>query len=247
MNDATMSCSGNSVSSVTGSFDLTKNLDAGSTIVVYLVPNDGSNASPVANVSKNYEVVPVHLAGTYPFTITISFGFTATSGGILAVFAVNSDGSTVISSSKSNSLNCTEAVSTPTASPTQGVTPDPTPTASPTQGITATPTPTPTATATDGTTNPTATPTATDGVDEGGTAPTGGVQGQTGNPTTTLPPTATALDGASSPPSDVWRIVLLALAAIVALTILFAPADPKRRAAIARRRYDADRRRDGVE
>ena len=243
MNDATMSCAGDSVSSVTGSFDLTKNLDAGSTIVVYLVPNDGSNASPVANVSKNYEVVPVHLAGTYPFTITISFGFTTTSGGILAVFAVNSDGSTVISSSKSNSLNCTEAVSTPTptASPTQGITPTPTPTASPTEGITATPTPTPTATATQGTTDPTATP------GDGGTAPTGGVQGETGSPATTLPPTASALDGSPSQSSDVWRIVLLALAAIVALTILFAPADSRRRAAIAKRRYDADRRRDGVE
>ena len=246
MNNATMSCNGDSVSSVSGSFDLTKDLDAGSTIVVYLVPNDGSNASPAANVSKNYEMVPVHFAGSYPFTITISFGFTASSGGILAVFAVNSDGSTVISSSKSNSLNCTEAVSTPTptASPTQGLTPTPTPTASPTQGLT--PTPTPTASPTQGTTTPTATPTPTGDVDDGGTDPTGGVQGQTGTPATTLPPTATALDRSASPSTDVWRIVLLALAAIVALAILFAPAAPRRRPAIARRRSDADRGSDGV-
>jgi hypothetical protein len=234
MNNATMSCNGSSVSSVSGSFDLTKTLDAGSTIVVYLVPNDGSDASPLANVSKNYEIVPVHLAGTYAYTISISFGFTTTSGGILAVFAVNSDGTTVISSSKSNSLNCTEAGSTPTptptATPTQGITPTPTPTptATPTQGITApTPTPTPTATPTDGITA-TPTPTPTGGVDDGGTTPTGGVEGTTGTPRVTLPPTATQLDEGPAAPVDGWRFVLLALAGIVALTTLLLSPAPSR-------------------
>jgi hypothetical protein len=236
MNTAIMSCNGTSVSSVSGSFDLTKTLDAGSTIVVYLAPNPGSNASPLANVSKNYEVVPVHLAGTYPFTISISFGFTETSGGILAVFAVNSDGTTVISSSKSNSLNCTEAVSTPTptptptATPTQGTTPTPTPTptATPTQGTTEpTPTPTPTATPTTGITA-TPTPTPTGGVSGGGSTPTGGVEGATGKPRVTLPPTATELADGPSAPVDGWRFVLLALAGIVALTTLLLSPAPSR-------------------
>jgi hypothetical protein len=59
MNSATMSCNGTAVGSLSGSFDLTKDLDSGSKIVVYLVPNNGSNASPAGNVSKNYASVSV--------------------------------------------------------------------------------------------------------------------------------------------------------------------------------------------
>jgi cell division septation protein DedD len=154
MNNAQMFCNGTSANHFSGSFELTKDFDAGSTIVVYLSANNGSNASPAANVSKNYAVVPVEDAGTYPFTLNITAPFTASSGGVLIVFAVNDNG-TVISSSKSNSLNCTEAEVTPTPvvtptptpvvtpTPTPVVTPTPTPEVTPTPVVTPTPTPTP--------------------------------------------------------------------------------------------------------
>jgi hypothetical protein len=116
MNNAKMFCDGTSANHFSGSFDLNKDFDAGSTIVVYLSANNGSNASPAANVSQNYAVVPVEDAGTYTFTLHITAPFTSSAGGVLIVFAVNDDG-TVISSSKSNSLNCTEATGTPTPTP----------------------------------------------------------------------------------------------------------------------------------
>jgi Prealbumin-like fold domain len=164
MNNATMACNGASVNALHGSFTLTEEFDEGSTIVVYLAANNGSNASPAANVSKNYAVVSVDAVGTYNFTLNISSPFTATSGGVLIVFAVNQDG-TVISSSKSNSLNCTEAESTPapTPAPTQTPAPTPTPTPEPTQTPAPTPTPTPAPTQTPAPTPtpPGATPTPT--------------------------------------------------------------------------------------
>jgi hypothetical protein len=141
MNKATMFCNGTSASSFSGSFTLTKDFDAGSTIVVYLSANNGSNASPAGNVSKNYAEVSVSGTGTVNFTLPITAPFTSSAGGVLIVFAVNDDG-TIISSSKSNSLNCTEAQPTPT--PTEA--PTPTPTEAPTPTPTEAPTPTPTAT-----------------------------------------------------------------------------------------------------
>ena len=143
MNSAEMFCNGTSANHFSGSFELLKDFDAGSTIVVYLVANNGSNASPAANVSKNYAVVQVEDAGTYHFTLNITAPFTETSGGVLIVFAVNDDG-TVISSSKSNSLNCTEAAPTPQPTPTPTPQPTPTPTPEPTPTPTPEPTPTPT-------------------------------------------------------------------------------------------------------
>ena len=96
---------------------LNKDFDAGSKIVVYLSANNGSNASPAANVSKNYAEIDVEDAGTYPFTLRHHRAVhRRRAGGVLIVFAVNDDG-TVISSSKSNSLNCTESESTPTPTP----------------------------------------------------------------------------------------------------------------------------------
>jgi hypothetical protein len=155
MNSAKMFCNGTSANHFTGSFTLSKDFDAGSTIVVYLAANNGSNASPADNVSKNFAEVDVDDAGTYQFTLDITAPFTSSAGGILIVFAVNDDG-TVISSSKSNSLNCTESESTPTPTPVPTATPTPVPTATPTPVPTATPTPVPTATPTP---VPTATPT----------------------------------------------------------------------------------------
>ena len=134
MNNAKMFCNGTSANHFSGSFELTKDFDAGSTIVLYLSANNGSNASPAENVSKNYVVVPVEDAGTYQFTLDITSPFTSSAGGVLIVFAVNEDG-TIISSSKSNSLNCTEAESTPTPEPTP--TPTPAPTETPSEGAQA--------------------------------------------------------------------------------------------------------------
>jgi hypothetical protein len=154
MNNAKMFCDGESAGHFTGSFDLTEDMDAGSTIVVYLAANNGSNASPAGNVSKNYAVVDVEDAGTYPFTLNVTQGFTATQGGVLIVFAVNEDG-TVISSSKSNSLNCEEATptETPDDTPKPTETPDDTPTPTETPDDTPKPTETP-----DDTPTPTETP-----------------------------------------------------------------------------------------
>ncbi|HEY3522225.1 MAG TPA: hypothetical protein VGK63_00855, partial [Candidatus Limnocylindrales bacterium] len=134
-----MACSGNNVGSISGTFTLSQDVDAGSTVVIYLIPNNGSNATPAENVADNYTTVAVHDAGTYSYTVNVTSAFTESSGGVLAVFAVNFDG-TAISSSKSNSLNCTEAISTPT--PT--LEPTPTPTLEPTPTPTLEPTPTPT-------------------------------------------------------------------------------------------------------
>jgi hypothetical protein len=162
MNSAKMFCNGTSSNHFTGSFTLNKDFDAGSTIVVYLSANNGSNASPAANVSKNFAEVDVDDAGTYQFTLDITAPFTSSAGGIHIVFAVNDDG-TVISSSKSNSLNCTESESTPTPTPVPTPTPTPvptpTPTPVPTPVPTPTPTPVPTPTSTPGQPTPVPTPT----------------------------------------------------------------------------------------
>ncbi len=160
MGSAVMYCSSDNVGSVGGSFTLSKTLDVGSTITIYLVPNTGSDASPAGNVTKNEAMITFgnsnRASGTViPWTINVTHAFTATSGGILGVFAKNAD-DTAISSSKTNSLNCTEAQ--PTATPTEAPTATPTeaPTATPTEAPTATPTEAPTATPTEA---PTATPT----------------------------------------------------------------------------------------
>ena len=96
--------------------------------------------------------------------------------------------------------------------------PDPTeaPTATPTDAPTATPTEAPTATPT-GSVAPTQTinPTAT---------PTGGVEAATATPARTLPATST-LDGSGNGPlNDGWRVVLLALAGVLAAALLLTPA-----------------------
>jgi hypothetical protein len=187
MGTATMFCSGGDVATFSGTFTLSTNVDSGSTIVLWLAANTGSDASPAANVSKNYVVVSVHLAGTYTFSLPVTHPFSTTSGGILIVFAVNSDNTTVISSSKSNSLNCTEAQATPTPTPTPAptATPTPAPTATPTAAPTATPTAAPTATPTAApTATPTPAPTATP-VPDATATPTPG-------PTATPVPEATA-------------------------------------------------------
>lgn len=96
------------------------------------------------------------------------------------------------------------AVATPTPTPA----PTPTPTLAPTPTPTLAPTPTP----------PAPTP-----------SPTGGVGGATGTPPPaatadpTLPSTST-IDQAGTPTGDGWRVILLALAGLVAAALLLTPA-----------------------
>ena len=51
--DGVMFCDGTAVGSIGGTFTLNETLDVGSKITIYLVPNNGSDASPAGNVSKN--------------------------------------------------------------------------------------------------------------------------------------------------------------------------------------------------
>ncbi|HEX5452138.1 MAG TPA: hypothetical protein VFW86_07070 [Candidatus Limnocylindrales bacterium] len=218
--NAQMFCTGTDVKSFAGAFTLNKDLDDGSTIVVYLAANNGSDANPAENVSKNYAIVPISAPNntsgtTVHFTLSITSAFTESSGGVLMVFAVNDDGTTAISSSKSNSLNCTEATSTPTPTasptdaptptpsptPTEAPTPSPTPTEAPTPSPTPTeaPTPSPTPTAVVATPTPTTPPTLPPTEESPTPTPTGLVA--TGTPTIppagghTLPPTDTGITG----------------------------------------------------
>ncbi len=185
-------------------------LPAGASIVVYLSPNQGAinanaggdDASYIAAVESNYGVITfasgLSGSGTLDVQVNVTTAFQATGGGILGVVATESDG-TSVTTSKTNSLNCTEANPTPTpstATPTPSVaTPTPsvaTPTpsvATPTPSV-ATPTPsvaTPTpsvATPTPSTATPTpsvASPTPTGSVEAStstapSTSPTGSVE-----------------------------------------------------------------------
>jgi hypothetical protein len=103
-----------------------------------------------------------------------------------------------------------EPTPTPTVPPTEE--PTPTPTVPPTEEPTPTPTPEGSVAPTEST-PPTDAPTAT---------PTGDVGGATGTPATTLPPTD-ALDGTSSP-GESWRLIVLAMAGILAAALLLTPA-----------------------
>jgi hypothetical protein len=240
---STLSCNGLSATSAGGRFTLTKDLDVGSKITVYLVPNNGSNADPAANVSKNETTITLgagnHTSGSViNWTITITHSFTVSSGGILGVFAVNADNETAISSSKTFSLNCTEAQPTPTPTTAPTATPTTAPTATPTTAPTATPTTAPTATPTTAptatpTTAPTATPTTaptpTATAVEATPTPTGEVQAATGTPRArvTLPPTD-ALSGEQTQGSGSWRIALIAIAGLLAGILVLTPSRRRR-------------------
>jgi hypothetical protein len=209
---AVMLCDGTSVGSVSASFTLSKTLDVGSVITVYLVPNNGSNADPAGNVSKNETSVTLTgsnntIGSTVNWSISVTSAFTESSGGVLGVFAVNADNITAISSSKTNSLNCTEASQAPSGSPEGSG-----------AGATDTPVPTDTAAPTD-TAGPTGTP---DGSGAGATdtpVPSGGGAGDTSAPT--QPPTNGLASNGSGPSDGAWLLVVglgVLLASIVVLT-----------------------------
>jgi hypothetical protein len=122
--NATLSCdASNSVLGLAGHFTLNSTAAAGTSVVIYLTPNNGSDANPAGNVESNEVSVDISgLSGDVAFSLPVTSEFTATKGGILAVFAMDVDGS--IFTSKSNSLNCGEA--TPTSTPAPTATPSPT-------------------------------------------------------------------------------------------------------------------------
>jgi hypothetical protein len=220
MNTAEMLCDGTSVGSVSGSFTLTKTLDVGSVITVYLVPNTG--AVTTGNVTKNETSVTLTSADNtsgsiIPWSITVTSPFTVSSGGVLGVFAVNADLITAISSSKTNSLNCSEATPTPT--------PSPTPTGSSGGGGGGTPSP-----------SPSPTPTGSGGGGGGGAGGTpspspsptnsGGGGGAGGGPT--QPPTDTLSTNSSGPSDGAWLLVV-ALGVLLASVVVLTPARAKNR------------------
>jgi hypothetical protein len=98
-----------------------------------------------------------------------------------------------------------------------GAPPTPTPTTAPTPTPTLAPTPTPTLPP-----PPTATPTGGVGGATGTPAPTGGVGGATADPT--LPSTSTIDQTGSGPTGDGWRLIILAMAGLLAGALLLTPA-----------------------
>jgi hypothetical protein len=252
--NAQMFCSGTSVGSIEGTFTLNETLDVGSVITFYLVPNNGSNANPASNVTKNEtsitltddnndagDVVAYSLGVTHPFTVS--------AGGILVVFAVNADGTTAISSSKTNSLNCTEATpsespsDTPSESPsdTPSDSPSDTPSESPSDTLSESPSDTPSESPSDAPSdvpsdNPSEDPSDTPSEQPteqptGGElpitsdapaseAPTGEVEGITGVPGVTPPPTDTVAP-VQAPSTDGSRVILIGLAAILIGALAF--------------------------
>jgi hypothetical protein len=217
--DAVLTCRGDDVAS-SFSFDLeysSADLPAGATIVVYLSPNQGAingnaggdEAGYVAQVESNYVVVDVgglSGSGSIDVHVDVTDHFTLATGGVLGVIATEADGS-VVSSSKTNSLNCSEAAAT--ATPTEGAA-----TATPTEGA-ATATPTEgaaTATPTEGA----ATATPTEGAATG-TPASGSEQPVTGTPSgsPTLPSTsAEDVEGRSGGGPIVFLLVLMAAGAV---------------------------------
>ena len=225
---ATISCDeANGVGQISGQFTLNGTGAAGTYVVIYLTPNNGSNADPAANVEDNEVQVPIAgLTGTVSYAVTVSSPFTATTGGILAVFAKDASGATF--TSKSNSLNCTESVPTPTPAPTATpepeVTPTPEPEVTPTPEPEVTPTPEPTATPEPEVT-PTPAPTGTPAATPTPQAtPSGNVEQETGTPRITPPSTDTTDMGGNGTSGNSLGFVLLLLGGLSLAGALLRPA-----------------------
>ena len=108
---------------------------------------------PNSAVESNYKSIDVcglSGTGTFEFNVPVTTAFQLSGGGVLGVIARESGENGQVWTSKTNSLNCSEAEGsaspTPTASPTAPRHPTPTasPTPSQTSSETASPTPSPT-------------------------------------------------------------------------------------------------------
>ncbi len=177
-------------------YSVTGTVPGGATLVVYLSPNQGAingnaggdAAGYIAAVESNFITVDIGNlsgSGTLDVGLTITEPFTLSTGGVLGVIAREADES-IVSNSKTNSLNCTEAPGhTPAPSPSQSTAPSASEamTASPTESVA------PSASA-----SASATPSET-------VAPTpeGSVQGATGTPAPTSTPEGGVLGATGSP------------------------------------------------
>lgn len=116
---------------------------------------------------------------------------------------------------------------TPSPSPTPQESPSPTPTPTPQESPSPTPTPTPREQTTP-TTTPDPTPTPTPNPTPSPTpettpSPTGSVLSEVGTPQITLPPTDTLSASTEAPTGENWRLILLAMSGILALTLILTP------------------------
>jgi len=123
--NAVLSCNGDTATSFSFTIDysVTGTLPAGATLVIYLSPNQGAinnnaggdEAGYIADVESNKFVKDVGGltgSGSFPVTVTVSVPFELSGGGVLGVFASEAgDGQSW--SSKSNSVQCSEAQSVP--------------------------------------------------------------------------------------------------------------------------------------
>jgi hypothetical protein len=120
--NAVLSCdSDNNATSFTFTVDYTVTngpLPDGATLIVYLSPNNGAiqgnangdAAGYIADVESNYaskDVSGLDGSGSFEITLNIGSPFQLNSGGVLGVFASENGGQSW--TSKTNSLNCTEA------------------------------------------------------------------------------------------------------------------------------------------
>jgi hypothetical protein len=233
-------------------------LPAGSTLVVYLSPNQGAinnnaggdEAGYISTVESNegsVDMSGLSGSGTLTIHVSVSHPFQLSGGGVLGVIADDKDGTSAWTT-KTNSINCGEALATPTPTPTEAPTPTPTeaPTPTPTEAPTPTPTeaptptvaptPTPTAIPTEAPTPtptaipteaPTPTPTATAPAATPTPTPTGGVEAATGTPRVTLPPTDT-LGGGQQGGSSSWRMILIVMAGVLAGILTLTPKKARR-------------------
>jgi hypothetical protein len=209
--NATLTCdAGDNASTFTFHLDysVTGTLPDGATLVVYLSPNNGAiegnsggnDAAYIAAVESNW--VPLDVSGlsgtgTIDFSLTVTSSFQLSSGGVLGVIASEAGADGQSWTSKTNSLNCTEAEATPTPTPTPvEETPAPTPTPTPVETPVVTPTPTPEETPQGSTPTPT---------------PEESVLAGTGTPAPSQPNTAMSVNGGPSPiPTLVFGLILLA-------------------------------------
>jgi hypothetical protein len=213
----------------------------------------GDEAGYISTVESNeisIDMSGLSGSGTLTFSIAVTSPFQLVSGGVLGVIANDVDGTAW--TTKTNSINCGEELPTPTPevtptptpevtpTPTPEVTPTPTPEVTPTPTPEVTPTPTPEVTPTPTpevtpTPTPEVTPTPTPEVTATPTpqvtpTPTGSIgAGATATPTAgrTLPPTD-ALSGDAKPAPDSWRLVLVAIAGILAAILVLTPARRRR-------------------
>jgi hypothetical protein len=118
-----LNCDGDTATSFhfTVDYVVTGTLPAGASLVIYLSPNQGAinnnaggdAAGYIADVESNYTVKDVSgLTGSGSFTVdvTVTTAFQLSGGGVLGVFA-SEDGDGQSWSSKTNSLQCSEAQS----------------------------------------------------------------------------------------------------------------------------------------